>query len=132
MKCRLALRVFVYFLNRTPEMKDLLTGWNKTFQFNLEGEPPFYIVLRDGRATLAQGAITDADAVVSAPSALFFQILVKKVSADEAFMNKKYQIHGSPTDVTRLRFLGEKVEAYHSRAFDFLFKLEPVTTRLGL
>src|SRR2546423_1610903 len=125
MRCRSALRIFVYFLNRTPEVENMLRGWNKTFQFDLEGEPVFHVAVRDQRAALA-------DVVFSAPSKLFLQIVTGEINADEAFLNKKYDAVGSPADVTRFRMLGERVQEYHPRPFGLLRRMGTLATRLGL
>lgn len=131
MKCRFALRVFVHFLNRTPQVRDMLEGWNRTLQFNLEGEPPFYVVVENERASMGRGTADDPDLVLSAPSPLFMGIITNQVNADEAFMNKKYEVVGAPGDATRFRVLGERVQEYHPVAFGAMLKLAPLATRLG-
>ncbi len=129
MKCRFALRVFVFFLNRTPQVRDMLEGWNKTLQFNLDGEAPFHVVVKDERAALGGGVAAAPDLVVTAPAPMFMGIITNQINADEAFMNKKYEVIGSPGDATRFRVLGERVQDYHPVVFGAMLKLAPLVTR---
>lgn len=112
-QCQLAIRVLAYFVNRTPEIQPLLEGWNKTLQFDLDGERPFHIVFHDGRATVHGRSAAEADVVFEAPAAMFRSMMLDPARADDAYMNKKYEVHGAPADATRFRVIGEKVQENH-------------------
>lgn len=129
-KCQLAMRVFVYFLNRTPQIAPLLENWNKTLQFDLEGERSFHIVVKNGSAQVVRGPAKDADLVIEAPAGLFLTMMLDTGAADEAYMNKKYEVYGAPGDATRFRHLGEKVQEYHPMIFKPLHKLAPIALRV--
>lgn len=130
MRCQLAIRVFVFFLNRTPQVHDMLEGWSKTLQFDLEGEPSFNIVVRDERAKVNRGPANSPDVIFSAPAKLFLRMIIDDVNADEAYINKKYEVIGQPADATRFRVLGERVQLYRPRLFALLRRLGPVAMRL--
>jgi purine-cytosine permease-like protein len=130
-KCQLAIRVFVFFLNRTPEVRDMLEGWRKTLQFDLEGEPPFHVVVDGARAHVDRGAAPSSDVVFEAPAPLFLRMMLDTEMADEAYVNRKYEVRGAPADATRFRVLGERVQTHHPLVFGVLKKLGPVVMRVS-
>ena len=125
----MAVRLFVHYLNRTPEVRDMLEGWNKTLQFDLKGESPFHVDVRGERAKLAVGTADDPDLVFSAPAELFLGIITNQVDADEAFMNGKYVVEGPPGDAARFRLISERVQEHHPRTFGVLQRMAPLALR---
>ncbi|MFD4640098.1 SCP2 sterol-binding domain-containing protein [Lentzea sp. NPDC058436] len=121
-KCQLAIRVFAHFLNRTPQLRDMLDRWDRTFEFRLEGERPFHLVFENGRARVAGEPARNPDVVFEAPAALFLRMMLDPALADQAYVNKKYEVHGPPPDATRFRVLGERVQDHHPRFFGVLKK----------
>ena len=122
-QCQLAIRMFAFFVNRTPDLRPLLEGWDRTLQFDLEGEGPFHIVFRDGMATVLGRAASDPDVVFEAPAPLFRRMMLDPALADDAYVNKKYEVHGAPADATRFRVLGERVQECHPLVFRPLTKV---------
>lgn len=131
MKCQLAIRVFVFFLNRTPQVRDMMEGWHKTLQFNLEGEHPFHIVMDGASARVFGGSASSPSVVFEATAQLFLRMMLDTALADEAYVNKKYEVYGAPSDATRFRVLGERVQEYHPMVFGALTKLAPVVMRVS-
>jgi purine-cytosine permease-like protein len=129
-KCQLAIRVFVFFLNRTPEVRDMLEGWRKTLQFDLEGEAPFHVVVDGQRGRVVRGAARSPDVVFVASAPLFLRMMLDTEMADEAYVNRKYEVLGAPADATRFRVLGERVQIHHPVVFGSLRKLGPVVMRV--
>lgn len=129
-KCQLAIRFFVHFLNRTPEVAPLLDGWDKTLQFDLEGERPFHIVIEGRKARVVRGPAANADVAIEAPAELFLTMMLDPAVADESYMNKKYEVYGPPADATRFRHLGEKVQEFHPLVFKPLHKIAPIALRV--
>ncbi|MBB4683848.1 SCP2 sterol-binding domain-containing protein [Amycolatopsis jiangsuensis] len=128
-KCQLAIRVFAVFLNRTPQLRDLLDRWDRTLEFRLAGERPFHLVIENGKAGVAGHPATDPDIVFEAPAALFLRMMLDPALADEAYVNKKYEVHGPPPDATRFRVLGERVQEYHRLFFGVLKKSATIILR---
>lgn len=131
MKCQLAIRVFVFFLNRTPHVHDMLEGWQKSLQFDLEGEAPFHVVFDGRRARVVAGVSISPDVVFTAPAALFLKMMLDTAMADEAYVNRKYEVLGAPADATRFRVLGERVQHHHPVVFGLLKKVGPVVMRVS-
>ncbi len=129
-QCQLAIRGLAYFLNRTPQLRPMLEGWDKTLQFDLEGERPFHIVFLDGKATVHGRSASDPDVVFEAPAALFRTMMLDPALADDAYVNKKYEVHGAPADATRFRVLGERVQEYHPRVLRPLMKVARTVLRV--
>lgn len=129
-KCQLALRVFAFFLNRTPEAKPMLEHWDRTLEFDLEGERPFHIVIENGRARVVGRAAKNPDLVIEAPADLFLRMTLDTRVADEAYMNKKYEVYGNPSDATRFRTLGELVERHHPLVFKPIHRIAPLALRV--
>lgn len=131
MKCQLAIRIFAFFLNRTPQVGDVMEGWRRTLQFNLEGERPFHLVINDAKAHVIGSPSVSPDVVFEVPAPLFLRMMLDTAVADEAYVNKKYEVHGAPADATRFRVLGERVQQYHPFVFGSLRKLGSVITRMS-
>ncbi len=131
MKCQLAIRVFVFFLNRTPQVRDMMEGRHKILQFDLDGERPFHLVLEGTKARVVRGATAEPDVVFEAPARLFLRMMLDTALADEAYVNKKYEVYGAPSDATRFRTLGERVQQHHPVVFGSLKKLGPVIMRVS-
>lgn len=121
------MSVLVPFMNRTPEVAEFLDGWESVIQFDLEGEEPFALEFKGGKSSLLKGRIRDPDVTIYCDSETFFEIMVGKVSQDDAFATGLVQISGSITDSVRFRHAAEITQRNHSAPFSALRALSRFT-----
>jgi putative sterol carrier protein len=112
--CSTVIRFLVWLVNRTPAARDQLTNWNKTIQFTLTGEDPFYVTFMDKRMAYNYGRATTADLEFVSTSKDFFDVMSGKTRFDQGFSNGTYTIHGSITEAVRVMRIAELAFESHS------------------
>ncbi len=124
-KCARAIKTFVSFANRTPAAKEIMEGWDRTIQFNLDGEDPMYVKIENGKASFHEGK-AEPNLVFRGNSELFYKVITNEIDPEEAFVSRKYEVQGPITDATKFRRLGEAVQASHTRTFGLLRKFSKI------
>jgi len=122
-KCGRSISFVVRYANRTEKAKALMEGWNKTMQFRLGGEEPFYIKAENQRLTFFNGVSEAPDVILKGEAAVFFDIITGKIDQDEAFLTKKYGFEGSIMDGVKFRHLFDVTQQAHARVFGLLQKV---------
>jgi len=79
--------------------KDAIKNVNKTIQFNFSGEEPgqYYLVVRDGVATMNDGTAPTADVTIDTPSDVWKSISAGDMNGAVAFMTGKFKASGDIT-----------------------------------
>jgi putative sterol carrier protein len=119
-KCGRAIQMLSRYIDSTPEVEDILTGWQSIIQFDLVGEDPFYLSISGNAASFHEGRATTADVVLSGRSNVFFDVLTGKLDPDVAYMMKKYTVKGSVVDAMKFRRISELTEQAHKTTFSFM------------
>jgi putative sterol carrier protein len=111
-------RFLLWLANRDPKARDFMQDWStggtRTIQFDLKGEEPFHIQIRNTHATLQQGETAFADVMLRGRSSLFSKILAGEVDPDEAYSRQRYDIMGSIDDAIRFRYMAERIQDSHT------------------
>jgi putative sterol carrier protein len=113
-QCSTVIRFLVWRVNQTPAARNLLANWNKTIQFTLTGEEPFYVTFIDKRMNFNPGRATTADLEFVSKSKDFLDVITGKTTFDQGFSNGAYTIQGSITDAVRLMRVAELAFESHS------------------
>jgi putative sterol carrier protein len=113
-RCSTSIRFLAWLVNRTPEAKTQLASWNKTIQFTLLGEDPFYVTFTDKRMNYCPGKAATADLEFVSKSKDFLSVMIGKTRFDQGFSDGTYTIHGSITDAVRLMRIAELTFEAHS------------------
>ncbi len=106
-RCSTIIRFLVWLVNRTPSAKNQVANWNKTIQFTLAGEDPFYVTFIDKGMGYHTGTAAATDLEFVSTSKDFFDVITGKARFDQGFSNGAYTIHGSITDAVRLMGVAE-------------------------
>ena len=78
-------------------------NWNMTFQFNLENEDPFYVKIKDRKANLVDGTLSDAQIVMSGNNNAIVKICQGKGDFTHAISREEITVeNGKVMDVIRL------------------------------
>ena len=119
-RCAQAISLLVSYMNRTPAVAEFVGSWESVVQFDLEGEEPFAVVFKGGRATLERGRMTCPDVTLYADSGSFYEMMTGKTSQDDAFATGLVDIKGSIIDSVRFRHAAELTQEKHRTLFSAL------------
>jgi len=122
-KCGRAISFVVMYANRTEKVRAMMEGWNKTLQFQLRGEDPFYIKADNQKMRFFSGVSEAPDVILKGEAAVFFEIITGKIDQDEAYLTKKYEFEGSIMDGVKFRHLFDVTQQAHTRVFGLLQKV---------
>lgn len=108
-------------MNKTPEVKNFISGWTSNVQFDLSGEDPFGLEFtQEGSIHFRNGRFENPDVSFYCTADLFFQILTGRADQDEAFSNGLVEVSGSIIDSVRFRHAAELTQEKHSALFTTL------------
>ncbi len=107
-------------MNRTPDAKQFISGWESNVLFDLSGEDPFSLLFTEGKVEFKSGKVTDPDVTFFCNSDLFFDILTGKIDQDDAFANGLVEIKGSIFDSVKFRHAAELTQQKHNTIFSLL------------
>ena len=101
-RCVTVLRFLAWLVNTSPAARPELATWNRTFQFTLSGEEPFYVGFIDGRMECRPGRSLASNVEFRSTSKDFLGVIVGKMKFERGFSSGSYKICGSMTDAVRL------------------------------
>lgn len=77
--------------------------WEMSFQFNLDGEEPFYVEIKDQTATISEGTKPDAEIIMSGDSDAIVRVCQGKGDFTHAISREQIKVEqGKVMDVIRL------------------------------
>ncbi|MGA3109930.1 MAG: SCP2 sterol-binding domain-containing protein [Candidatus Bathyarchaeia archaeon] len=112
--CSTIIKFLAWQVNRTPDVKNQIASWNRTVQFTLSGEDPFYVTFSDKRMSYSSGKATTADLEFVSESKDFLDVMMGRTRFDQGFPNGIFTIKGSITDAVRLMRVAERTFEAHS------------------
>lgn len=95
--------------NEIPEIKEMMTGWNKIIQFDVEGEGDFFIKFENGVASFHIGRNDNPDVTLKGSEEVFYKMLSGELDPTKAFFARKYKIEGSMGDAIKFGRIGSAV-----------------------
>lgn len=103
------LKFFVYFANRTKEVREYVQDLNSKIAFDVKGEKPFYFELAGGKLQLKSGTVENPDVTLKTDSKSFSQVLTGRLSQEEAFDKKLIMPEGAIVEAIRFRYIVNQV-----------------------
>ncbi|MBY8991466.1 MAG: SCP2 sterol-binding domain-containing protein [Candidatus Lokiarchaeota archaeon] len=92
-----ALQVFVTDVGGKP------VNWNTTFQFNLDNENPFYLIINNQKISINEGTSQKADIVMSGDNSAITKICQGKGDFTHAISREEIKVeNGKVMDIIRL------------------------------
>jgi putative sterol carrier protein len=89
------MRLFARFSSANKEALAYLDEESTTFQFNLKGEKPFYIVANNKGMKFHEGNSKNVDVTFTSDKETFYKIFSGQLSQDEAFVNRQLEVKGA-------------------------------------
>jgi putative sterol carrier protein len=93
--------LFSKAVEKAPEIK----SWNKVYQFVVKEGGEFYIEIKDGKITVAEGKHPSPIATLTTDEETLKKILSGELDAMKAFMMRKIAITGNVLDTMNLKKL---------------------------
>ena len=93
------------------KMGSEMASWNKIFQFNVEGEEPFYIEFKSGSMNLVKGTHRSPTATLSMSRDTLIKILKGELDAMAAFIRGQMKITGNVIETVALRKMIEATKS---------------------
>ncbi len=104
MNLETARQKFMEVYNKALEkIGDEVKGWNKVFQFEVEGLPEFYIEFSNGEVSIVEGRHERPLATLKMSQEVFEKILNLEMDPMRAFMMGKMKITGNVIETANLR-----------------------------
>lgn len=107
----LAREILVQGLAGDPANREFIARHNRTVQFEIEGEAPFMVDVRDGRVTIREGSSADPDLAIRANPDVFRQVFRGLLSPGEAWMDDKWWVGGAFSDYVGTSWLMRLIKA---------------------
>jgi len=85
------------------KMGEEMKSWNKVFQFQIEGEEPFYIEFSSGEMKISKGTHPSPTATLIMEKTVLEQIVNGEMDAMAAFVRGKMRITGNVLETAHLR-----------------------------
>ena len=108
---QLASEIFVQGLAGDPANREFMARHNRTIQFEVDGEKPFIVDVRDGKVTLREGVCADPDLGVKASPEVFRQVFRGLMSPGEAWMDDKWWVGGAFSDYVGTSWMMRLIKA---------------------
>jgi len=103
------LAQFVEKANAVPKIKDMMSDWICTIQFDVEGDAPLYLCFENGAVSLHDGVHQSPKVVLKAKEDVLYKILSGELNPTKAYFTRQLQISGSLSDAMRFGQIGEAV-----------------------
>lgn len=107
----LAHEIFVQGLAGDPENSEFLARHNRAIQFDIDGEPPFVVDVRDGKVRIYEGSSNDPDLAITADADVFRQVFRGLISPGEAWMDDKWWVGGAFSDYVGTSWMMRLIKA---------------------
>jgi putative sterol carrier protein len=104
-----------WLANRNKEAQKLMGGWNRTIQFDIEGAPPFFIGIQEGRGSLGKGTCDKPNLTMKTTEGNFRRMLRGEIQFEEAFVRKQFEAIGPVHDAARFKRVVGLVLESHGR-----------------
>ena len=103
------IKAFVFFANRTREVRDYIEDLNSIIAFQIKGEKPFYFKLNEGKIALSEGTAENSSVTLKADDKDFYRVLIGEMSQEEAFDKKLIRPEGAIVEAIRFRYISNLV-----------------------
>ena len=98
-------KVLTELFNKAKEVMPEVRGWDKVYQFSVEGLGDFYVEIKDGAINVVEGRHPNPIATLSASQDVFEKIVSGQLDAMKAFLSRQLKITGNVLDTVNLKRL---------------------------
>ncbi len=99
------MKPFVYFINRTKEVREYVHDLDSTLAFDINGEKPFHFRIAEGEVSFHEVKAENPDVTLKADGDVFYKVLLGQLSQEEAFDKKLIVPEGAIVEAVRFRYI---------------------------
>ncbi|GAB4318485.1 MAG: hypothetical protein Kow0069_21640 [Promethearchaeota archaeon] len=103
------LGLIIEIANESEDIQEEVEGWDRTFQFKIEGGPSLWLKISDGKFESGEGVKDDADVTLEMNADVAAGIFSGEVDATSAYMGGDLKVLGPLPDAVKFRTLIEMV-----------------------
>ena len=107
----LAREIFLQGLAGDPENSEFIARHNRSIQFDIEGDEPFVVDVRDGKVEVYKGKLDDPDLAVESNADVFRQVFRGLLSPGEAWMKDLWWVGGAFSDYVGTSWMMRLIKA---------------------
>lgn len=102
-------RYFVEHANELPNVKEMMSGWDRVVQFNVSGEDQFYLTFSKGTVAFSDGTHEKPDLTLKGAEGVFYRLMTGELDQIKAFMLGQFRFDGQLKDAAKFADLGRAV-----------------------
>jgi putative sterol carrier protein len=103
------MNLFVQICNENEEVQEEVEGWDRTFQFTIEGANNLWMKIEGGKFSTGPGDTAEPDVTLEFDSDTAVGIFSGEIDATQAYMNNELRVIGALPDAVKFRTLTELV-----------------------
>ena len=103
------MKLFVQICNENEEVQEEVEGWDRAFQFSIDGSDNLWMKIVTGKFSTAMGDTTEPDVTLEFDSDTAVGIFSGEIDATQAYMNNELKVIGPLPDAVKFRTLTELV-----------------------
>jgi putative sterol carrier protein len=103
------MNLFVQICNENEEVQEEVEGWDRTFQFTIEGADNLWMKIEEGKFSTGPGDTAEPDVTLEFDSDTAVGIFSGEIDATQAYMNNELKVIGPLPDAVKFRTLTELV-----------------------
>ncbi len=103
-----ALAPIVEMAQKSEAVKKEIASMDKSFQFNVSDEEPYYVEINGGTVSLKDGTHASPTATISATGAVLVDMFSGNLNPIQAFMSGKLKVSGDVISAQKLTSLIDK------------------------
>ncbi|MHA1819448.1 MAG: SCP2 sterol-binding domain-containing protein [Promethearchaeota archaeon] len=103
------MTLFVQICNENEEIAEEVEGWDRVFQFKIEGAQNIWLKIKDGKFELGEGDLEDMDVTLEMDADTAIGIFSGEIDATQAYMDNQLKVIGALPDAVKFKTLTEMV-----------------------
>jgi len=103
------MKLFVQICNENEEVQEEVEGWDRTFQFSIDGATNLWMKISSGKFTTGPGNTAEPDVTLEFDADTAVGIFSGEIDATQAYMNNELKVIGPLPDAVKFRTLTELV-----------------------
>ncbi|MBN2155664.1 MAG: SCP2 sterol-binding domain-containing protein [Candidatus Lokiarchaeota archaeon] len=103
------MNLFVQICNENEEVQEEVEGWDRIFQFSIDGAANLWMKISGGKFETGPGDTAEPDVTLEFDSDTAVGIFSGEIDATQAYMNNELKVIGPLPDAVKFRTLTELV-----------------------
>jgi putative sterol carrier protein len=103
------LKLFAEIATESDDIKDEISGWDRSLQFVIEGVGDYCLTVKDAVFTLTAGKVPEPDITLSMAANTAAGVFTGEIDATSAYMGGDLKVMGPLPDAVKFRTLTEIV-----------------------